>query len=150
VKGFYQEKSHEISQRIDGLLESVASSVKTEKKNHHRRSSSLEGWIVKKFGPMIHGDRLRTVREHSLISTIEAVFAESFDDDAAKEHDRVKNTDSIKRAITDVYRTAKLLHNFSILVSPYFHQDIKFVPCLQSQLKSIHDVRSWEELHWIF
>ncbi|KAL3800524.1 hypothetical protein ACHAW5_009034 [Stephanodiscus triporus] len=116
VRGFYQEKSHEISQRIDGLLESVdASSVRPEKKNHHRRSSSLEGWIVKKFGPMIHGNRLRTVRERSSIPTIEAVFGESFDDDASKEHDRVKKTDSIKRAITDVYRTAKLLHNFSIL-----------------------------------
>ena len=126
VDNFYQDKTNEISQRVDGLLESVdASFVKPPKKNHHRRSTSLEAWVINKFGPMIHGDRLRPVvpqDQGSALPDIERVFSASSyhneDDDSEKkrkELERVKKSDSIQRAITDIYRTAKLLHNFCIL-----------------------------------
>ena len=35
--------------------------------------------------------------------------------------DLVREADSIKRAITDIYRTAKLLHNYSIMVSTFIN-----------------------------
>ena len=94
----------------------------------------LESWITKKLGSMIHGDRLRPVRKRSSIPDIEKVFSESDDDPLEKERkevERVKKSDSIKRAITDIYRTAKLLHNFSILVSPYIHRNLECVSYLQ-------------------
>jgi hypothetical protein len=34
-----------------------------------------------------------------------------------KKEEMVRKEDSIKRALTDIYRTAKLLHNYSIMVS---------------------------------
>ena len=85
---------------------------------------------------MIHGDCLRPVRKRSSIPDIETVFSESDDRDNVlekerKEVERVKKSDSIKRAITDIYRTAKLLHNFSILVSPYIHRNLECVSYLQ-------------------
>ena len=134
VKDFYQGKLNEISQRTDGLLESVDASVGQQKKYHHRRSRRLESWITKKLGSMIHGDRLRPVRKRSSIPDIEKVFSESDDDPLEKERkevERVKKSDSIKRAIADIYRTAKLLHNFSILVSPCIHRNLEFVSYLQ-------------------
>ena len=90
----------------------------------------------KRFGSMIHGDCLRPVRKRSSIPDIETVFSESDDRDNVlekerKEVERVKKSDSIKRAITDIYRTAKLLHNFSILVSPYIHRNLECVSYLQ-------------------
>lgn len=135
VNDFYQEKLNEISQRTDGLLESVDASFGQPKKYHHRRSRSLEDWITKKLGSMIHGDRLR-LRKRSSIPDIERVFSESDDEDDAlekerKEVEKVKISDSIKRAIADVYRTAKLLHNFSILVSPCIRRNLEFVSYLQ-------------------
>lgn len=140
VNNFYHEKTNEISQRIDGLIESVPEKTKKKKKPPHRRTHSLEKWISKKFGPMIHGDHLRSVvkvatNKHPRdLPDIEGVFQESFNEDdddvvhqdeeekeednkrnAQKELDRVKKLDSIQRAITDIYRTSKLLHNYCIL-----------------------------------
>ena len=150
VNNFYHEKSNEISQRIDILIESVPKK-KEKKPPPHRRTHSLEHWISKKFGPMIHGNQLRSVvvkvasdktkNKHpsqDLLPDIEDVFQESFNEEdedeglkvdtqvvednnkkrkniQKEELDRVKKLDSIQRAITDIYRTSKLLHNYCIL-----------------------------------
>lgn len=136
VNNFYHETMNEISQRIDGLIESVPK-TKEKKSPPHRRTQSLENWISKKFGPMIHGDHLRSVVKGATnkhpqdLPDIEGVFQESFNEEdevledtqveeankrnTQKELDRVKKLDSIQRAITDVYRTSKLLHNYCIL-----------------------------------
>lgn len=93
-----------------------------------------------------HGNNLRVVREHGSdlgptsptttttttttarpshsggLPDLSKIFSESMDeeDDVQKRKEKeelMRKEDSIKRALTDIYRTAKLLHNYSIMVS---------------------------------
>jgi hypothetical protein len=134
VKEFYEEKLNETSQRMEVLIESVESSGLNLDARHHKRSQSLIESITRKWGSMIHnhGNNLRAVREHGSdlgptdtgtgLPELSKIFSESMDeqDDVQKrkkKEEMVRKEDSIKRALTDIYRTAKLLHNYSIMVS---------------------------------
>jgi hypothetical protein len=139
VKEFYEEKLNETSQRMEVLIESVESSGLNLDARHHKRSQSLIESITRKWGSMIHnhGNNLRSVREHGSdlgptgtntnttttgLPELSKIFSESMDeqDDVQKrkkKEEMARKEDSIKRALTDIYRTAKLLHNYSIMVS---------------------------------
>lgn len=131
VRRFYAEKTNEISQRMEVLVESVGSSALKVKKQP-KRSSIVES-ITQKFESMMHGGATSTLREYnsslgSSFPDMAIQFTESLEDDGLdpeskelerkkKKEELLRNSDSIKRAITDIYRTAKLLHNYSIMVS---------------------------------
>lgn len=131
VRRFYTEKTNEISQRMEVLVESVGSSALKVKKQP-KRSSIVES-ITQKFESMMHGGATSTLREYnsslgSSFPDMAIQFTESLEDDGLdpeskelerkkKKEELLRNSDSIKRAITDIYRTAKLLHNYSIMVS---------------------------------
>lgn len=134
VKDFYKEKTDEISQRMEVLVESVDTSglnkIKPKKEKH-----SLVESITNKFESMMAKGGGSHHRRGSL-PQMELQFSESLDDvDVDPEHkpsggggggkddfekkrkkeDLLRKSDSIKRAITDIYRTSKLLHNYSIM-----------------------------------
>jgi len=121
VNDFYQEKTDEISQRMEVLVESVDTSGLKIKKP--RRESGVD-WIANKFEAMMHRNPLN---ESNRTLTDGLRFSESLEDedpegkvgdDLAKKEKKeafVRKSDSIKRAITDIYRTSKLLNNFSIM-----------------------------------
>ena len=125
VKDFYDSKTDEISQRMEVLVESFATSGLKFKTSNRK---TLVESITQKFENMrrssmyAYGD--------SSTSDIGLQFSESLDDNEDPEilpiteeerqrrkEEMTKKSDSIKRAITDIYRTAKLLHNYSIMVS---------------------------------
>ena len=137
MKEFYEEKLNETSQRMEVLIESVETSGLNLNIRHHKRSQSLIESITRKWGSMIshHGNNLRVVREQSSdlgpsspsprysgVPDLAKIFSESVDDEddvqkRKKKEELMRKEDSIKRALTDIYRTAKLLHNYSIMVS---------------------------------
>ncbi len=129
VKSFYEEKLNEISQRMEVLVDSVDTSGLNLNTRQHQRSRSLIESITQKWGSMIHGNGLRPVRDREHYNApgtgmpdLAKIFSESMDDDdetqkREKKEELLRKEDSIKRAITDIYRTAKLLHNYSIMVS---------------------------------
>ena len=134
VKDFYKEKTDEISQRMEVLVESVDTSglnkIKPKKEKH-----SLVESITNKFESMMAKGGGSHHRRGSL-PQMELQFSESLDDvdvdpenkpsggggggkddfeKKRKKEDLLRKSDSIKRAITDIYRTSKLLHNYSIM-----------------------------------
>lgn len=137
MKEFYEEKLNETSQRMEVLIESVETSGLNLNTRHHKRSHSLIESITRKWGSMIHhhGNNLRAVREHGSdlgptspsprntgLPDLAKIFSDSMDEEddvqkRKKKEELMRKEDSIKRALTDIYRTAKLLHNYSIMVS---------------------------------
>ena len=134
VKDFYKEKTDEISQRMEVLVESVDTSVLNKIKPKKEKHSLVES-ITNKFESMMAKGGSSHHRRGSL-PQMELQFSESLDDvDVDPEHkpsgggggekddfekkrkkeDLLRKSDSIKRAITDIYRTSKLLHNYSIM-----------------------------------
>lgn len=130
MKDFYQEKTDEISQRMDILLESVGASG-LKPKSHQQQKSLVES-ITQRFEYMIHKASTlneSTNRRGSIPDLggsemdMEIQYSESLEGDLEKKEKKqelLRKSDSIKRAITDIYRTAKLLHNYSIMVSALY------------------------------
>ena len=132
MKDFYEKKTNEISQRMEVLVESAGTSGLNIKKQKDHMKSGLVESITQRFESMLHGNSVRNLNESSLRSStvpdLDFEFSVSLDDEdpgrkleggkldkKKKKEELARNSDSIKRAITDIYRTAKLLHNFSIM-----------------------------------
>jgi len=119
VKEFYDSKTNEISQRMEVLVEGFATSgLKLNKTNKKNMVES----ITEKFETIMRRRSVITMRRGS-IPDVDTQFSESmeiedledeFGMDRSKE-EMLRKSDSIKRAITDIYRTAKLLNNYSIM-----------------------------------
>lgn len=124
VKDFYQKKTNEISERMEVLVESVDTSglnLNKQRQKQQKRMSVMES-MTQRFETMMQGMQSSSERSD---------FLESLDDEEdpgrkkivgdlekkKEKEEMVRKSDSIKRAITDIYRTAKLLHNYSIMVS---------------------------------
>lgn len=134
VRSFYQQKTDEISERMDILVENVGSSGLKVNKPKESKRSSLVDKMTQKFESMLYGMSSHVnANNNDAIPGMGIEFSESLEDDEdpeqklvdemerkKKKEEFVRNTDSIKRAITDIYRTAKLLHNYSIMVSSFF------------------------------
>jgi len=127
VRAFYQEKTDEISQRMEVLVESVDASGLQVKKS--KQPKNRVEWLTEKFEAMMQGDAIENFRGsgHNRSGSA-SEFAESLEDDDEDPHhlpgdnlkkeqkvENVRKSDSIRRAITDIYRTSKLLHNFAIM-----------------------------------
>mmetsp|Transcript_15878 Transcript_15878/g.33577 ORF Transcript_15878/g.33577 Transcript_15878/m.33577 type:complete len:856 (-) Transcript_15878:67-2634(-) len=134
VKNFCEEKADEISQRMEVLVEAAgASGVDVMKQKQTKRTSiSIVGSLTQRFESMLHGSigsqdpNGSTNLRDSSIPDISFKQSMSLDDEdpehklsasmnIIKKEELVRNSDSIKRAIRDIYRTAKLLHNYSIM-----------------------------------
>ena len=136
VKDFYEQKTNEISQRMEVLVESVDTSGLDINKRHQQPAGGIVDAMTQKFEGLLQGLRpgRRESVSHDAVGghpSLDVKHSESLDDDyddierilrgeASAEKRREKEElarklDSIKRAITDIYRTAKLLHNYSIM-----------------------------------
>lgn len=129
VKIFYNEKTHEVSQRIEVLVESVGASHLDIKKRKQQKSRSIVNSITQRFESMLYGGLPplnESERRSSSVPDLDLEVSGSDDEGAShrpgdgldtkkKDEQLARNSGSIKRAITDIYRTAKLLHNFSIM-----------------------------------
>lgn len=119
VQDFYNEKTDEISQRLEVLVESVDTSGLKPKE--HKRRKSMVKTFTSKFEEILQGSGKRGSIQVSNLPDIRDILAqESMDDEDEKANQKkrdemMRKSDSIKRAITDVYRTSKLLHNYSIM-----------------------------------
>jgi hypothetical protein len=126
VQDFYNEKTDEISERLEVLVESVDTSGLKPKESQRRKS--MVQTLTCKFEEMLQGAGHRghekgvSIRVSALPDISDIFSQESMDDD-----EMMRKSDSIKRAITDVYRTSKLLNNYSIMVSEIF-QSLHFHP----------------------
>ncbi|KAL7543571.1 hypothetical protein ACHAXR_012896 [Thalassiosira sp. AJA248-18] len=130
VKDFYQEKTNEISQRMEVLVESVGSSGVNLKKKKQKRSSIVDT-MTQKFESMLHGIETHPLNERGATSgtipDMDMEHSESLDDEdpeskmldglekKKKKEEFARKSDSIKRAITDIHRTSKLLQNYSVM-----------------------------------
>lgn len=123
---FYAEKINEIKAEVEVLVDVVgASGIEMKKSSQRRKISSVVSVAVQRFESIMHGTKVGTLSENSPsnspVPDMEVQLSESLDDeylghlDSKKKDEFLKSADSIKRAITDIYRTAKLLHNFSIM-----------------------------------
>ena len=146
VKDFYQEQLNDISQRMEALKESVDTS-RVNFKQKPRRSSNLVETITQRFETMMHGKHLPGHTRSDSSPSYEIRLAKSVSDDdvhdlesqlkrqsSSDKMDLERESDSIKRALTDIYRTAKMLHNFSIMVS-HMPSIVKY--CLQNMSFSL-------------
>jgi len=148
VQDFYIEKTDEISQRMEVLKESVATSgIKPTEKQQNRLS--LVQTLTEKIDAILHKTNTHTYGD-SEIPALGEIFSESVDVDDDEGLDKkekkdaiMRKSDSIKRAITDVYRTSKLLQNYSIMVSFFFI----YGDCIA--LSFSFSISSSLELHWI-
>lgn len=149
VQDFYIEKTDEISQRMEVLKESVATSgIKPTEKQQHRLT--LVQTLTEKFDAILHKTNMHETNGDSEIPALGEIFSESVDVDDDEGYDKkekkdaiMRKSDSIKRAITDVYRTSKLLQNYSIMVSFFFFYWILCSP------EFLFFLTSLLELHWI-
>lgn len=112
--------------------------LKKPKKHEHRMS--IVDTMTNKFENMVQHMRTSSgVGVHDSTATSGSIpdvvlkFSESLEDAGLLDHgdpeqvlelkrkkeEFVRRSDSIKRAITDIYRTSKLLHNYSIMVSAW-------------------------------
>lgn len=125
VRTFYDERTQEISQRIDVLVDTVGSSgfadVREKVSGRQNKRTSI-------FDRILHGGsamwgELSHSRGDSSLPDIHLDHSESIDLDEENvaggrqqlHRELKRSSDSIKRAIEDMYRTAKLLHNYSIM-----------------------------------
>ena len=116
MKTFYNEKTDEISERMEILLESVA--VSGMKPKTHTKKSSLVVSMTNRLESMMHG--IHHTRRSSVPDVNLQQSLSDMEDDIErrrKKEELLRKADSIKRAVTDIYRTSKLLHNYSIMVS---------------------------------
>ena len=125
---------------MEALKESVDTS-RVNFKQKPRRSSNLVETITQRFETMMHGKHLPGHTRSDSSPSYEIRLAKSVSDDdvhdlesqlkrqsSSDKMDLERESDSIKRALTDIYRTAKMLHNFSIMVS-HMPSIVKY--CLQ-------------------
>lgn len=128
---------------MEALIESVDTSQWKPKKAE-RRSSNIVNVMKERFEAMRRGSTIEYSMnlQHSISEEIEddqvtdlekrnGMRSSTIGDDIGlgnkteirssvlmkQKVDLVRESDSIKRAITDIYRTAKMLHNYTIMVS---------------------------------
>lgn len=127
VKAFYSDKLHEIGEHIEAIIESVDTShVKQHSKKN--RTGSLIDELVTKFENVMHNrklsDNIPSIRTAASVDSAEDIISDAENPNSTKlrsqsssdKLDIERESDSIKRALTDVYRNAKMLHNYSIMV----------------------------------
>jgi hypothetical protein len=146
VKDFYQDKLHELSEHIEAILESVDTSHIREKPKKKRKSSIIDDLVLKFENVMHHrkvsSDRIPSIRLS--ISRDSSDVEDNYTDSespltkirstsSSDKLDLERESDSIKRALTDVYRNAKMLHNYAIMVS-----NIIFMPKIILNVNTIH------------
>jgi hypothetical protein len=144
VKEFYEHKLRDVSERMEALradtsfLEEKAAKKKQEMERlarlRARRGSIIEG-MKQQFSNFVShnlindGDVVGDSEEG--VAILQSITSESYDETPTKINKsggpgkggggdveslrRKLDLDSIKRAMDDIYRTAKLLHNFSIM-----------------------------------
>jgi hypothetical protein len=128
VNAFYFERMDELNSRLSVLVESVVEEYGTKGGTpaiHHRRKRSLAEKVVSRFQrkPSLEVSSKSLgadAYDHKPVHISHDSSADPFIDDpvlsAGEDYSAgLKASDSIQRAMTDMYRTAKLLHNFAIM-----------------------------------
>lgn len=142
VNAFYMERIDELKSRLKVLVESVVEEFAAQVGTPltHRRKRSLAENLVARFSRGVHHERNSSLPDPSLYMKAVSIPHEStresdlsgdpsIEDQSALEGDeycaKLKASDSIQRAMTDMYRTAKLLHNFAVMNYTGFVKIIK-------------------------
>jgi len=126
VNAFYFERLEELNSRLKVLVESVVEEYgdKGGTPAIHKRKKSLVEKMVTRFERAVQSDRGMTVLPDTPAFTRKVHIShestgDPFEGDPGLDGDeyteKLKASDSIQRAMTDMYRTAKLLHNFAIM-----------------------------------
>ena len=143
VNGFYRERHEELQDRLDILKESVAqtlgfkyqrrrgNSVTSECDEEQSQETYLDTPLIcknrKSVGRqmddlakairnrLVKGQHTRRESEASVLKLPSDDYDDDGDNTGALPPEKVKEAESIQRALVDQYRTAKLLHNFAIM-----------------------------------
>jgi len=119
VNAFYFERVDELNSRLKVLVESVVEEYGAQGGTPaiHKRKQTLANKMVSRIQRAVHNETSSKPIHISHESTSGDPFLA--DDPTGVEGDeyfaKLKASDSIQRAMTDMYRTAKLLHNFAIM-----------------------------------
>lgn len=133
MNAFYFERVDEINSRLKVLVESVLEEFAAQGGTPltHRRKRSLAENFVSRISRAVHHERsissmsdqgifakAMNIPHGSMRSGEDLSNDPSMEDpglDGEEYYEKLKASDSIQRAMTDMYRTAKLLHNFAIM-----------------------------------
>jgi hypothetical protein len=128
VNAFYFERTEELNSRLNVLVESVVEEYGTKGGAtpviHHKRKQSLAAEMVSRIQRVVT-HKETTAPQQQQQRQVHVPHDSSYDDDnmltdpglefGDEYTNELKASDSIQRAMTDMYRTAKLLHNFAIM-----------------------------------
>lgn len=120
---FYFERVEELESRLKVLVESVVEEYGTKGTPavHRRKMSIVEKMVYRIERTVKHENSasFSDSNEHKPVHIAHESAIDPFIDDPVLSgedySDKLKASDSIQRAMTDMYRTAKLLHNFAIM-----------------------------------
>lgn len=123
VNAFYFERTEELNSRLNVLVESVVEEYGTKDATpviHHKRKQSLAAEMVTRIQRVVQKETLPQQQQRPVHVPHDSSYSDSFLTDPGLEFgdeytNELKASDSIQRAMTDMYRTAKLLHNFAIM-----------------------------------
>ena len=127
VNEFYFERIYELNSRLKVLVEGVVEEYGAQGGTPamHRRKQSLAERMVSRIQRAVHHERGSSLPDASayMVKPVHIPHESSTSDDPFMEDhgmgedysDKFKASDSIQRDMTDMYRTAKLLHNYAIM-----------------------------------
>jgi len=127
VNGFYRGIAEEMEERLDFLRDEAGLTYKFAKKKKQplanmRKSLQIRMSMLSRTGSIIGPSESNDNGYDSDDEEFERGASPSM---RQKQKDKAKEADSIKRAMTDMHRRAKLLNNFAIINSTGFVKIIK-------------------------
>lgn len=122
VNTFYYEKMDELDKRLSVLVDSAIESPyiqTTVTKQHQRRETGIKKFLRSSVQGILKKDNKERFPSISEPDDVEDVEMKEMHEGMIRE------SDSIQRALADLYRTSKLLHNFAIMNYTGFIKIIK-------------------------
>lgn len=113
---FYYEQFQDLDRRLTFLVESVHDAHNVVPR--HRKKPSLGKQVLTRIQQIVHADSGESRTSVKFLTDSDDLHHPDLDSE-------LKESDSIQRAMTDLYRTAKLLHNFAIMNYTGFVKIIK-------------------------
>lgn len=104
----------DLRSRLSFLVESVHDEHGIKIKTHRKKRSNLSDFVLSRIQHIVHHDSTDTE-----LTEVKLPLMDDDPDiqqpDNKLQESQLKESDSIQRAMTDMYRNSKLLHNFAII-----------------------------------
>ena len=130
VNGFYRGIAEEMEERLDFLRDEAGTAYTFKQRKNQplanmRKSLQMKMSMLSRTGSIITRPASSHASSHGDDSDDEEFEQGASASERQKIIDKAKEADSIKRALTDMHRRAKLLNNFAIINSTGFVKIVK-------------------------